>query len=83
MRHDPMTQDLTLGIDGQVAALMRNALSPAVFAEACQWIVANHEGDDAHRKLDMMVTSLLTSLGYGEGMEIFLASVERHHRRAA
>lgn len=78
-----MTRASTSEIDGLVAAPMRNALSPAVFAEACDFLVVNHSGDDLHRKLDALVTSLLTTLGYGEGMAVFMARVSRHHGDAA
>lgn len=54
-------------------------MQPDAFADACRWIVANYEGGDAHRKLDALVTSLLTTLGYGEGMEIFMAQVRDAH----
>lgn len=55
------------------------ALKPDAFAEACQWIVDNHEGDEAHRMLDRLVTALLTGLGYGDGMDIFIATVGPCH----
>lgn len=58
------------------------ALKPDAFAEACQWIVDNHEGHEAHRMLDRLVTALLTSLGYGDGMDVFLAHVREFHGEA-
>ena len=54
-------------------------MQPDAFADACRWIVENHDGDEAHRMLDETVTSLLTTLGYGAGMEIFMAHVAPHH----
>ena len=77
-----MTRASTSEIDGLVAAPMRNALSPALFADACDFLVSQHSGDDLHRKLDALVTSLLTTLGYGEGMAIFIAHVSRCHAPA-
>lgn len=76
-----MTQGSTSATAGPDERLMRNALNPAVFADACRFLVANHDGHDLHRKLDMLVTSLLTSLGYGEGMEIFISRVAPDHGR--
>ena len=54
-------------------------LNAEAFAEACQWIVANHEGHEAHRMLDQLVTSVLTNLGFGDGMAIFLAHALPYH----
>lgn len=55
------------------------ALTPEAFAEACQWIADNFAGDEAHRMLDRLVTALLTGLGYGDGMDIFLRVVAQCH----
>lgn len=54
-------------------------LMPDAFAEACQWIVDNHEAHEAHRMLDRFVTALLTVKGYGDGMDIFLEHVRKFH----
>ena len=54
-------------------------IGPEKFAEICRGIVTQHEGHAAHRMLDQVVTNLLSSLGYGEGMEIFLAHVGSYH----
>lgn len=70
--------------NGEGVAPMRIALSAEAFANCCQFIVDNFKDDAAHRALDALVTSLLTSLGYGEGMEIFLTAVAlRHDERVA
>lgn len=74
-----MTVLSTSATNGPADALTRNALKPDAFAEACRWIVESHDGPDAHRKLDAVVTSLLTTLGFGEGMEIFMTNVREHH----
>ena len=74
-----MTRPSTLAIPGVEGALMRNALKPDAFADACRWIVETYSDEEAHRKLDILVTSLLTCLGFGEGMEIFIGYVSRHH----
>lgn len=55
------------------------AIGPVEFANICRTIVTQHEGHAAHRLLDREVTNLLSSLGYGEGMEIFLAHVGSYH----
>lgn len=54
-------------------------ISPAEFAAACHEIVKQHDGHAAHRELDRLVTGLLSSLGYGEGMAIFLAATSLFH----
>lgn len=74
-----MTQLLTLATDGRGVVPMPIALKPEAFADVCRWIVLTHEGDEAHRMLDRVVTALLTSLGYGDGMDIFLAAVTPCH----
>lgn len=56
-----------------------DAMTPPEFAEACRTIVARHLGDAAHRQLDALVTELLTGLGYGEGMGIFINRVRPYH----
>lgn len=55
------------------------ALSPSEFATACSEIVRQHDGHAAHKALDELVTKLLSSLGYGDGMVIFIASVAPFH----
>lgn len=54
-------------------------ISPTAFAERCSEIVGQHSGHQAHRLLDQLVTETLSSLGYYEGMTIFLAHVREHH----
>lgn len=53
--------------------------TPEAFAAGVRAILAQHKGDMAHRVLDAVVTTLLTSLGYGEGMAIFLEAVAGRH----
>lgn len=55
-------------------------MSPDEFAERCRAIVATMAGDPAHRALDALVTEVLTSKGYGEGMRIFVEGVRCAHR---
>lgn len=55
------------------------AISPDQFKAACEEIVRKQSGDAAHRALDRLVTELLTSLGYGEGMAVFMAAVSPYH----
>jgi hypothetical protein len=54
-------------------------MAPEAFALGCGYIVATESGHEAHRQLDQLVTSLLSSLGYGEGMAVFLAAVGPYH----
>lgn len=58
-------------------------MSADAFAAECSRIVAERQGDAAHRALDALVTGLLTSLGYGEGMAIFKAGVAAAHSAEA
>lgn len=78
-----MTQLWISATDGQGVVPMPTVLKPDAFAEACQWIVDNHEGHEAHRMLDRLVTALLTTLGFGDGMDVFIAHVSRFHSEAA
>lgn len=75
-----MIARLISATDGPAGEPMPIALRPDGFADACRWIVENHEGDEAHRMLDRLVTSLLTSMGFGEGMDVFLAHVRQFHK---
>lgn len=54
-------------------------MTPTEFADRCRQIVATLTGDPAHRALDALVTELLTSKGYGEGMRIFVDGVAAAH----
>lgn len=66
--------------DGEIISTgLKPAASPSEFASACRAIVRQREGHEAHRLLDRLVTDLLSSLGYSEGMEIFLAKVTPFH----
>ena len=58
---------------------LKRARSQAAFAAACREIVKRHEGHQAHKKLDGLVTVLLSSLGYGEGMAEFIENVTPYH----
>lgn len=59
------------------------AIGPEKFAAICRDIVKQHEGHEAHRILDQAVTDLLSNLGYGEGMRIFIAHVAPYHSEQA
>lgn len=78
-----MTAHFSLTIHGADAANisigLKQAISPDVFETGCRAIVAMHDGDEAHRVLDQYVTWLLRTLGYGEGMDVFLAHVGPYH----
>ena len=71
---------MTRGADGVSTPTSLDALlTPSDFAEVCQAIVETQGGNIAHRALDALVTELLTSLGYGEGMAIFVEAVRDKH----
>jgi len=75
-----MREDSTDGPAGVLTSIaLSEALSPSEFAADCRALVTQHEGDAAHRMLDRLVTDLLSSLGYGEGMAIFIAAVAPYH----
>lgn len=74
-----MTERLISATAGRGAGPMQTPLSPAEFCQACSELVAHHAGDEAHRRLDWLVTDLLSSLGYGDGMAIFLKGVAPYH----
>lgn len=57
-------------------------MTPKAFAEDCAYIVRTETGDQAHRQLDQLVTLLLCSLGYGDGMAVFVAHVGPYHDRS-
>jgi len=61
---------------------LNKVILPDQFALACTEIVQRQSGDAAHRELDRLVTELLTSLGYGEGMTVFMAAVAPYHSEA-
>ena len=58
-------------------------VDPKDFASRVRSIVDTLEGDARHCALDALVTELLTDLGYGEGMAIFLAQVSPYHDASA
>lgn len=66
-------------INGEAAEPMLIDLRPGLFAVACRAIIDNFEGQDAHVVLDWLVTGVLSSLGYGEGMDIFIHAVKGVH----
>jgi len=82
-----MTAPSTSAILGPAAAHTSTgssaALSPTEFALACSGIVTQLDGHTAHRALDHLVTDLLCSLGYGDGMAVFLAHVTPPHAQEA
>lgn len=83
MGTDMMASSITVtaGKAGEPTSIaLSAALSPAEFAAACTDIVTRHAGDAAHRELDALVTSLLSSIGYSEGMAIFMAHVPPYHQ---
>ena len=72
----------THGEGGEITSIdLREVSSPTEFLFACEIIVTQHEGDEAHRMLDQLVTDLLSALGYEEGMGVFLRSVMPYHTK--
>lgn len=70
----------TPGAAGEPTPTVLNVVpTPEAFTKAVREIVRLHKGDVAHRVLDQVVSTLLTSLGYGEGMAVFLEAVESAH----
>lgn len=82
-----MTQHSTLAIDGAgeptISTGSSAVISPEQFATACAQIVQQQSGHEAHKALDQLVTGLLSSLGYSEGMAVFLAAVGPCHEPRA
>lgn len=70
-----------------VAGLMRIVwklgVSPQQFAATCREIVQQHEGQEMHRRFDEASNELLSSLGYGEGVLMFIMHAAAAHRDAA
>lgn len=73
------TSAIAGGAEPHTSTGLSAAISPEQFAHACNEIVQRQSGDAAHRALDLLVTELLSSLGYGEGMAVFLAAVTPYH----
>ncbi|MFT4056733.1 MAG: hypothetical protein QM681_19670 [Novosphingobium sp.] len=74
----------TRGADGEtISTVSRKVASPEQFAAVCKQIVMQHDGHTAHHMLDRLVTDLLSSLGYSEGMAVFLAHVAPFHNSPA
>lgn len=68
------------GVAGEITSTaLSEVLSPAQFSAACRTIVTQHSGHRAHQELDQLVTRHLRSLGFGEGMDIFLKAVAEAH----
>lgn len=74
-----MTPPSILATDGQAAGPMLTTLSADEFAARCRALVASFAGDELHLQLDWLLTDLLTSWGYGEGMAIFLRHAIPYH----
>lgn len=74
-----MTAPSTLATDGLAGGHTQTPLSPAEFAQECR-AAAALGGDKAHHALDRLVTEHLSSLGFSEGMEIFMENVTPAHK---
>lgn len=78
-----MTAALTMATVGRAgehtSTALSGVISPSEFATKCREIAQQHDGHAAHRALDELVTNLLSKLGYGEGMAIFIAHVSPYH----
>jgi len=71
------------GAGETISTALSKAPSPSEFSRACTQIVTRLDGHAAHRALDELVTNLLSNLGYGDGMAIFIAHVGPYHDGAA
>jgi hypothetical protein len=60
--------------------VLSGASSPDRFAADCMKIVQEQHGHKAHRSLDLLTNQVLSSLGYGRGIEIFEAAVRDWHQ---
>ena len=60
--------------------VLSGAISPDKFANDCMKIVQEQRGHQAHRSLDLLTNQVLTSFGYGKGIEIFEAAVRDWHQ---
>jgi len=82
-----MTARLTrpLATNGEAAAPMPTAwsaaISPTQFAAGCSWIMANKHGEAAHMAFDLWSNLTLSSLGYSEGVAMFLDGVKCWHEQ--
>jgi len=74
-----MTARSTSATDGRGVEHTPTPLSADGFAEACREIVASSRGHEMHLRLDRLVTDLLSSLGYSEGMAIFMEHAMPYH----
>lgn len=74
-----LTSEIAGAAEPHISTGSSGAISPDQFALACNEIVQTQSGDAAHCALDRLVTELLTSLGYGEGMAVFIAAVAPYH----
>ena len=57
------------------------AISPAQFASGCAWIMTNKHGEAAHMAFDLWSNLALSSLGYSEGVAMFLDGVNGWHEQ--
>ena len=74
-----MTVHSTSGIVGRDVEPTLTPLSAEEFAQRCQELCAHHSGHQLHLELDRLTTELLCSLGYGDGMRIFLTHAMPYH----
>lgn len=51
------------------------------FAAGCSWIMANKQGEAAHMAFDLWSNLTLSSLGYFEGVAMFLDGVKCWHKQ--
>lgn len=67
--------------DAPMPTAWSEAISPAQFAAGCSWIMANKTGEAAHMAFDLLSNLALSSLGYSEGVALFLDGVKDWHEQ--
>lgn len=70
----------TLATGGRAGEPMPTPLSADEFAAACRDLVQKYSDHELHRQIDLLVTQQMHSLGFGEGMQIFLAHAIPYHK---
>lgn len=65
--------------DALMRIVWRLVISPREFEADCAEIVKLHAGQEMHRKFDEASNRLLSSLGYGEGVALFVKHASPAH----
>lgn len=60
---------------------MLTNLSADEFVAACQTLTEQFSGHELHLRMDWLVSDLLSSLGFGEGIAVFLKHAIPYHSK--